>query len=46
MSSTFIPQHSGPKIEAALRVDPPNVGGEREVLRGFLEFQRATFELK
>ncbi|MDA2814728.1 DinB family protein [Nocardiopsis sp. RSe5-2] len=28
------------------RVDPPELGGEAEVLSGFLRYQRATFELK
>ncbi|WP_035306878.1 DinB family protein [Actinokineospora inagensis] len=28
------------------RIGPPTVGAEREVLRGLLDFQRATLELK
>ncbi|MEV8017608.1 DinB family protein [Streptomyces sp. NPDC086554] len=28
------------------RIDPPNLGSERETLRGFLEYQRATLAMK
>jgi len=29
-----------------MRVDPPDTGSERELVEGFLEFHRATLELK
>jgi hypothetical protein len=47
MSGSGVPQHFAPKWgEEGARVDPPAVGGEREVLSGVLDWQRATFESK
>ncbi|MGO4422705.1 DinB family protein [Streptomyces sp. MCAF7] len=47
MSGSAVPQHFAPRWgQESARVDPPAVGGEREVLGGVLEWQRATFEAK
>ncbi|KAK1179591.1 DinB family protein [Streptomyces sp. NBS 14/10] len=47
MSGSDVPQHFSPRWgEEGARVDPPAVGGERDVLSGVLDWQRATFESK
>ncbi|CAL9335776.1 hypothetical protein SUDANB145_00162 [Streptomyces sp. enrichment culture] len=46
MSDTPVPQHYAPRWADDARPAPPSVGTERETLRVFLDWHRATFEQK
>ncbi|MFI5618059.1 DinB family protein [Streptomyces sp. NPDC051567] len=46
MTSAPVPQHYAPTWGGDIRTAPPSVGDERELLSSFLDWHRATFELK
>lgn len=46
MSDTPAPEHYSPRWQTDLRTDPPTTGEEAAILSGFLDWHRATFELK
>ena len=46
MSDTPAPEHYAPRWRGDTRAEPPSIGDESATLIGFLEWQRATFELK
>ncbi|MQA85316.1 MAG: DUF664 domain-containing protein [Streptosporangiales bacterium] len=46
MAGASVPKHYSPRWSDDTRVDPPAVGDEREILSSFLDWHRATFELK
>ncbi len=46
MTGAPVPISYAPRWSGDTRTDPPAVGDERETLRSFLDWHRATFELK
>ena len=46
MASTPVPKHYAPAWAGDTRTTPPTTGDEREILTSFLDWHRATFELK
>jgi Protein of unknown function (DUF664) len=46
MTEAAVPKHYSPKWSGDTRSNPPAVGDEREILSSFLDWHRATFELK
>lgn len=46
MSNGFVPRSFSPTWRDDARVEPPTVGDERALLTGFLDWHRATLELK
>ncbi|MGC0416214.1 DinB family protein [Embleya sp. AB8] len=46
MTEPSVPLHRSPRWSADTRTAPSDLGDEREILTGFLDWHRATFELK
>ncbi|MGH2736931.1 MAG: DinB family protein [Actinomycetota bacterium] len=46
MTGSPVPSSYSPKWKGDTRTDPPALGDEREILTSFLDWHRATFELK
>lgn len=46
MTAAPAPKHYAPRWSSDTRPTPPAVGGERETLSAFLDWHRATFEIK
>jgi Protein of unknown function (DUF664) len=46
MTEPAVPKHLSPRWAGDTRTEPPAIAGERETLTSFLDWHRATFELK
>lgn len=46
MAGASVPRHYSPTWSDDTRITPPNVGDEREIVTAYLDWHRATFDLK